>query len=359
MQAKSRIFSYTLFFSASLLCVLLLCYLYQAIVLAFALGLFLHFLLGSAVDFLTVKLRLNRTLAVSAILVFATIALCVVSAYFLPIFYVQILSIFQSMPSASAKITNEWIPIIKEYVASLGFIDAQQVDLWWHEINVVPKLTTQLQQAMHRLWLSAPTFFDALLTIVLVPLIAFFLLNEPGALRKWLSTIIPRDLLPHITNITQNINTTLRAVLNGQATVAGILAILYVIGLSLVGLKAAIAVGIVAGICRIIPYLDVVVGVSLSILLIISDFSGWGQVIGVGVVFAIVQAADGMFITPRIMGSRAGLHPLLIILSILSFGNLFGFWGILFAIPVIAIVKVLIIQLLPLYQKTKLYDPNN
>lgn len=350
---------YLFFIACCLAMFLALCFLYQAVLLPVALALLLYFLFGSLVDYLNLKLRLPRAWATGAVISMVGLLIGVVLAYFAPIVYTQIMSIIQSVPNAVNKITYEWLPVIKRYVESLGMFSSQQIDAWWRDVNISSQATSQIQQAVNQIWSYAPSLFDALLHIVLVPIIAFFLLNNPRRIRTKIALLIPRDLLPHVTRISNEINTTLRSVLNGQAMVALVLAVLYVIGLSVVGLKASIAVGLVAGIFRLVPYFDLIVGVLLSALLIISDFPGWGQVIGVGVVFAIVQALDAMFITPRIMGSSAGLHPLLIILSVLSFGKLFGFWGILFAIPVIAITKVLVIQLLPVYQKSKLYDPSN
>ena len=248
--------------------------------------------------------------------------------------------------------------MLKEHILALDFIDATQLDVWLDELNIIPQVTAGIRQTLKGIWMSTPGLFNTVVNIVLVPVIAFFLLSEKGSLRQKVKNVIPRDLLPHINTALVNISSTLRSVLKGQAIVAAILALLYIIGLSLVGLKAALAIGLVAGICRIVPYFDLIVGGLLSALVIISDFSGWGQALGVVGVFVAVQAIDGAFITPRIMGDKAGLHPLLVILSVLSFGQLFGFWGVLFAIPVIAVVRVIITQIIPLYQKSKLYDPD-
>lgn len=347
---------YLFFASTCLLFFALICYLYQAILLPFALALLLYFLLSQPVDYFS-RYRVPRSLVIITIICVAIVVIAVFSTHFIPIIYVQTLSILQSIPNAMMRIKNHWIPDLKEYVLSLDFIDATQLDIWLSELNIIPQVTYQFQQAIQGLWQSTPGLFNALLNILLVPVIAFFLLNETGILRKKIRDVIPRDMLPHLNTAWSNISSTLSSVFRGQAIVAGVLALLYIIGLSIVGLKASIAIGLVAGICRIVPYFDVIVGGILSLLIIISDFSGWGQVIGVAGVFLTVQAIDGMIITPRVVGGGAGLHPLLVILSVLSFGHLFGFWGILFAVPVVAVAKVIITQVIPLYQKSKLYDP--
>lgn len=356
IAARKNLWRYLFFACICLLFFALICYLYQAILLPFALAMLFYFLLSQPVDYFS-KYRVPRSLVIITIIFVAIVVISVLSSRFIPIIQKETMSLLQSIPPAVMQIKNHWIPGLKESILSLGFFDEAQLNIWLSELTIIPQVTDQFQQAIQGLLYSTPGLFTALLNIVLVPLIAFFLLNETESLRKKIRDIIPRDMLPHLNTAWSNISSTLSSVFRGQAIVAGVLALLYIIGLSLVGLKASIAIGLVAGICRIVPYFDVIVGGMLSLLIIISDFSGWGQIIGVAGVFLAVQAIDGMFITPRVVGGGAGLHPLLVILSILSFGHLFGFWGILFAIPVIAVAKVIITQVIPLYQKSKLYDP--
>ena len=121
------------------------------------------------------------------------------------------------------------------------------------------------------------------------------------------------------------------------------------------GFPFAISIAIVAGICRVVPYLDVVVGGLLSLIVILSNFENYGQVIGIVAVFGVVQAADGMFITPRIIGERVGIHPIVVILSVLALGDWFGFWGVLLAIPAVAVGKILAGALLPYYKRSHVY----
>ncbi len=349
---------YLVFGGGCLLLVLCVAYLYQAVLLPFALAALLYFLLSSPVDYLS-QYRVPRNLVIITIICVALLVIVLVSIYFLPIFYAQMLNVLQSIPDALLRIREHWIPVLKKHILTLDFVDATQLDLWLAELNIIPQVTAGVRQTIKGIWMSTPGFFSTIVNAVLVPVITFFLLSEKGSLRQKIKNVIPRDLFPHINTALTNTSSTLRSVLKGQAIVAAILALLYIVGLTLVGLKAALAIGLVAGICRIVPYFDIIVGGLLSALVIISDFDGWGQVFGVMGVFVVVQAVDGMFITPRIMGNKAGLHPLLVILSVLSFGQLFGFWGVLFAIPVIAVFRVIASQVIPLYQKSKLYNPES
>ena len=349
-----------LFATVCLLLLASVAYLYQAVLLPAALAFLLYFLLAPLVEYFG-KYRVPRSLVIVTILVVAIVAISVISAYFVPIIYAEISSMLQSIPKAMVRIETHYIPQIRDYILSFGLVDEKQLDMFLAELKSAPQaVTQQFPRAAQRLWQSVvPGFFSTLINLVLVPLIVFFMLNTSGGWReKIVQSIVPPDLLPHLNTATQNIGLTLRSVFRGQAIVASILALLYVVGLSIVGLKASIAVGLVAGICRIVPYFDIIVGGLLSLLMILADFSGGWQVLSVIVVFLVVQTIDGMVITPRVMGDKAGLHPLLVILSVISFGKLFGFWGVLFAIPVVAVVKVIAVQAVPLYRKSKIYNPS-
>ncbi len=166
-----------------------------------------------------------------------------------------------------------------------------------------------------------------------------------------------------VKDVAVSVDHTLRNVIKGQITVAGILTLMYVIGFGLVnilfGFPSAIAIAIVAGVCRIVPYLDIFVGLVLSGIVITSNFQNWGQVIGVVGVIAVVQLIDGMYITPRVVGERVGLHPLIVILSVLAFADWFGFWGVLLAIPTVAVAKIVFMSLMPLYRSSQVFRTNH
>ncbi len=92
---------------------------------------------------------------------------------------------------------------------------------------------------------------------------------------------------------------------------------------------------------------------------LLTDFHGWGQLLGLLLVFVIVQSVDGVLITPRIIGKQSGLHPFVVIISVISFAQLFGFWGVLLAVPVIAVAKVIITAAIPFYKSSPAFDPRN
>jgi predicted PurR-regulated permease PerM len=142
-------------------------------------------------------------------------------------------------------------------------------------------------------------------------------------------------------------------VVRGHIKVALALSCLYSIGFSAIGLSAGVAIGITAGICRIIPYLDVVVGVTLGLTYIFTQQLPIAKVFYLVGVIGTVQLLDGAIITPKLIGERVGLHPLVVILTVIAASSQFGFWGVILAIPGAAVFKALYKLVLPVYRDSK------
>lgn len=134
------------------------------------------------------------------------------------------------------------------------------------------------------------------------------------------------------------------------------LGLIYSIGLSLIGVELAILIGMGAGLLSIVPYLGSIVGVLVAVGIAIFQFQDVLHPLMVLLVFAVGQSAEGMYLTPKLVGDRIGLHPVTVIFAVLAGGQLFGFLGILLALPVAAALNVLVRQLLKKYRKSGLYN---
>jgi predicted PurR-regulated permease PerM len=278
-------------------------------------------------------------------------------ARLVPVLYAQGQLLLHLVPGAFSSVLDRWIPLLDSAIAELGFKAPKSLRAYVSEYNVFGALETPFQQGLAGIWVTGSTLFGGIVNALLIPLVTFFLLKDFPALAAGLRALVPVDLRAPFAVVGQRINETLRSVIKGQVTVAAILTVLYVIGFSIVGLQSAVAIGVVAGVCRIVPYLDVIVGGTLSTIVLLSDFPGWGRVFGVFLVFMVVQGLDGALITPRVIGDRVGLHPVVVILSVLAFANWLGFWGVLIAIPIVAVAKALIAAALPFYQASKTFNP--
>ena len=215
--------------------------------------------------------------------------------------------------------------------------------------------STQLQEVISKNWKTAGNLLgDVLQTagtnslaligvvanILLLPLVLFYLLRDWDALIAGLGNLIPRDLIDKTTNLAKEIDQMLAEFLRGQLTVMLIMSVFYSAGLWLAGLDNALPIGIIAGLLNFVPYLGPALGMGLALLVGALQFSSFSQIIPVLAVFGIGQLIESNLITPKLVGERIGLHPVVVIFALLAGGQLFGFAGVLLALPIAATIAV-------------------
>jgi predicted PurR-regulated permease PerM len=202
------------------------------------------------------------------------------------------------------------------------------------------------------------TTFAMLFTIVgtlMFPIFVFFLTKDFPRIVDAVDGMIPVRYRPQIRHIAAEVDKSLSAFLHGQFTVMIILGTLYSIGYWIVGIPVAIGVGLLTGLLCFIPYAGAASGFVLALLLAILSMEGPHSILGVAIVFAVVQVLDGVLITPRILGGKLGLRPLWIIVALMAGGELFGFLGILLAVPMTAVLKVVVEHTVEFYRASDVY----
>jgi predicted PurR-regulated permease PerM len=167
--------------------------------------------------------------------------------------------------------------------------------------------------------------------------------------------LTPRRWVPKVRRIASEIDSVLAEFIRGQLSVMGVLAAYYVIGLSLAGLKLAIPIGILTGLLVFIPYVGFGLGLVLGVLAALLQWHGWPAFAAVLGVYGVGQLLEGYVLVPWLVGDRIGLHPLAVIFALLAFGQLFGFAGVLLALPVSASLLVGLRHLRAAYQESPLY----
>ena len=204
---------------------------------------------------------------------------------------------------------------------------------------------------------SAMGLLSALIFLIVVPVVTFYLLVDWDRLVARLDTLLPRDHAPVVRRIAAEIDATLSSFVRGQFSVCAIMGVYYSVGLMLAGLQFGLVVGAFAGLVTFIPYVGALVGGLLAVGLALFQFWGdWTHVAVIVVVFIIGQTAEGNFITPKLVGKAVGLHPVWLMLALSVFGSLFGFVGMLVAVPVAAALGVLTRFGLGQYQGSLLYQ---
>jgi len=223
----------------------------------------------------------------------------------------------------------------------------------WRQI--LPQLADPMAKIASVVFSSTMSIISFLFYALLVPIITYYIMVSFEYIRSAIKELIPPDARPSIIKHLNQIDLVLASFVRGQLTVSIILAILYSIGFVLIGIDLAIVLGVTSGLLFIIPYFGTMIGIvggSLMALAKNGDFIHVSYVLG-WIVF--VQLLESYVITPRIVGHAIGLNPVIYILALIVGGNLFGLAGMLLAIPVTAVLKVLLVSAVDLYRKSYLY----
>lgn len=190
---------------------------------------------------------------------------------------------------------------------------------------------------------------------VLVPLFTFFLLRDYQKIKGFIFSLIPLRLEGYFKNKLQRFNRILAAYIRGQSIVVIVLCILYSIGLSLIGLPFPVVIGVFAGLGDIIPYFGTIVGLTFSLIIGIVHFYTIKQTLLILLVFGVIKGAENWFIYPKIVGFRVGLPFAWALLSFIAFGKLFGFWGLLVAVPCSAGFKLFLQDVFTHYRESRYF----
>jgi predicted PurR-regulated permease PerM len=212
-----------------------------------------------------------------------------------------------------------------------------------------------VQTALGVLVGGTASVFGALAAIVIVPVLAFYLLLDFDIITAHALALVPTREREQVARTAREVDGVLGHFVRGQLTVMGILAALYGIGYMLVGVPLAVPIGLVAGLLSFIPYVGSAVALGLGLLMVTLHWEGWQPLVGVVIVYTVVQALEGLVITPRVVGDKLGLSPVWVLLALMVGGELFGFVGVMLALPAAAIAKVFASHALRRYHESQLY----
>lgn len=211
-------------------------------------------------------------------------------------------------------------------------------------------------ELLDTLFSSAMGVINVVLLIVIVPVVTFYLLWDWDRMVAAIDDLLPRDHAPVIRDLASKIDDTLAGFIRGQGTVCLILGSFYAVALMLIGLQFGLIVGAIAGLLTFIPYVGALVGGALAIGLGLFQFWGeWWLLGGVVAIFVFGQFIEGNVLTPNLVGSSIGLHPVWLIFALSAFGTVFGFVGMLVAVPVAAAMGVVTRYVIQRYKEGRLY----
>ncbi len=343
----------TLFILAALI---LFIYKVSAILTPFLVAAILAYLTNSWVVLLQ-KLHLGRTS--SAIIVFLVLfGLFIVSLIFIiPALEQQMLNFIQSLPNIIARIKDLILPwAVQHFSLNLDFQDNAWQSTVQNTLQAHWKQAGQYIPGIFKTFagsgLAVIGFFTSL---VLTPVVLFYLLRDWERMLQAIHVLIPRRIEPVALRLLKECDAVLSGFLRGQLLVMMGLGVLYSAGLSLFHINWALLIGVIAGLLSIVPYLGFTVGLISALIAAFFQFHDWMHLLYVLLVFVVAQSIEGALLTPYLVGDRIHLHPVAVIFAVLAGGSLFGFFGILLALPVAAVIMVFVRHLRDRYIDSTLY----
>ena len=342
-----------LFFISVIVVIGALLYLLAPILTPFLGGALLAYLFNPLVNKL-VKYRVPRVVAVA--IVFLGLILTIVLLVFLvvPLIEDQLADFANELSKTLAWIQNTMLPWLMEkanvqYTINTDTLKAALAENWSKAGGIVTWIwkTTLHSGFAVAAWLT---------NLLLIPVVMFYLLRDWNKVIKNIRDLLPRHIEPVVVELATECDTVLSSFFRGQLLVMISLGVIYSVGLTLVGVQVGIIIGLVAGLMSIVPYLGFIIGIIAASIAAFTQFGTMSSVLLVWLVFIIGQSLESSFLTPKLVGHRIGLHPVAVIFSVLVGGSLFGFFGVLLALPVAAVIMVCLRFLNRRYRASPLYQ---
>lgn len=332
---------------------LFLLWLFKGILTPFLVGMALAYLLDPVADLLE-RWKFNRFWATSVVM--AVVLVIVVGAFFLivPLVLQQAIGLAQRLPgyiNQLQDLANQWAPEIREFVGEDRVQQFQNglSDLLSNGLAIAGGITATAFQ-------SSLTIINALGLLVVTPVVAFYLLLDWDGMTKKIDDLLPRDHASEIRSVLGDMDKALAGFIRGQSSVVLLLAIFYAVSLSLAGLNFGLAIGVTAGLLSFVPYVGFLVGFVLSVgVAIVQTWPDWLYVGLICGIFLVGQFIEGNILYPKLVGSSIGVHPVWLMFSLFAVGILFGTVGLLLAVPIVAVIGVLVRFAIKKYKQGPLY----
>jgi predicted PurR-regulated permease PerM len=313
---------------------------FSSILLPFLAGMALAYFLDPVADRLE-RLGLSRLMATIAILVAFVVVLALSLMIIVPLVFTQAAEFIQKMPGYITRLqeflTDSQSTLLPDWLAG------QMTTIKQNSAKLLEQGASFLGTLFQQIWNSGLALLNILSLFVITPVVAFYLLLDWDRMVDRVDSWIPRDYVEVVRQIARDMNTTIAGFVRGQGSLCVILGLYYGIGLSMVGLNFGLLIGLFAGMISFIPYVGSLVGLVLALGVALVQF--WPDYVWILVVLAVFfsgQFLEGNILQPKLVGKSVGLHPVWLMFALLAFGALFGFVGLLVAVPAAAAIGVLV-----------------
>ncbi len=345
------------FWVIAFLALILVLWLLSPILLPFIAGLVLAYFLDPVADALE-RLGLPRLMATTLILLLSILLLVLIGLLIVPILGDQIVKFAGDLPSLMKSLIERFNDVAPQWMKDA--ITKSGADIQGSVSDIAGKAAGWTATLLASVWSGGMALVNLLSLLVVTPIVAFYLLADWDRLVAKVDSWLPRDHAETIRGIFNDINAAMAGFIRGQGTVCLLLGLFYALALSLAGLKFGLVIGLGAGLLSFIPYVGALVGgvaaIGVGLVQFWPDFASIAMIIGI---FAVGQFIEGNFLSPKLVGSSIGLHPVWLMFALFAFGYVFGFVGLLLAVPLAAAAGVLVRFALTKYLASKLYrgDP--
>ncbi|MDP9141762.1 MAG: AI-2E family transporter [Pseudomonadota bacterium] len=332
---------------------LALLWLFAPILTPFVIGAGLAYIGDPLVDRLQ-RWGLSRTVGVIVVFVVLTLIGLLALLLVVPMLYQQTAALIANIPDLLEWIQNTALPRIGIALPADVHLDAKGLkaivaEHWSNSGDFVRVVWANLSK-------SGAVFATVAANLLLIPVVSFYLLRDWDKLVEWIANMIPPRRLPLIQTLARETDEVLGSFLRGQLSVMLALTVLYSVGLAFAGLKLALVIGFVAGMLSFVPYLGFAVGFIAAALAMVAQEQSLLPLVWVALVFGIGQVLESMWLTPVLVGDKIGLHPVAVIFALMAGGQLFGFVGILIALPGSAVIAVLLRHFKNEWLKSPMYS---
>ncbi|KJK19653.1 AI-2E family transporter [Pseudomonas sp. NPDC087612] len=337
----------------ALLCAALLYWLHP-ILSPFLVGILLAYLADPLVDRLE-RAGLSRTWGVVVVFALFTLLLTLLLLVLVPMLAKQLVRLYELAPQMLDWLQHQALPWVQ---TRLGLADG-----FWKFDKIKAAISEHMGQTtdivgviLSQATASGLALIGWLANLVLIPVVSFYLLRDWDLMMAKIRSLLPRQREERVVALAGECHEVLGAFVRGQLLVMLALGIIYASGLMLVGLELGLLIGLLAGLAAIVPYMGFIIGIGAAMIAGLFQFGGDPYpLLGIAAVFMVGQALEGMVLTPLLVGDRIGLHPVAVIFAILAGGEMFGFTGVLLALPVAAVIMVLLRHVHDLYKESDIY----
>ncbi|NGN43312.1 AI-2E family transporter [Mesorhizobium sp. CGMCC 1.15528] len=331
----------------------LLIYLFSDVLLPFVAGMVLAYFLDPVADRLQ-RLGLSRLMATILILITFLIIVVLGLVILIPILASQLSDFITKLPEYLTQLQGLITSFDPQWIEQRFGVNANDLREGLNSLATTGFgfLTTVFKS----IWSSSMALFSIASLFVVTPVVAFYMLLDWDRMVATVDRWVPRDHVKTVRQIATDINSATAGFVRGQGTLCLVLGLMYAAGLTLTGLKFGALIGLFAGLISFIPYVGSLVGLVLSVgLAFVQFWPDWIMVVAVACVFFVGQFIEGNILQPRLVGKSVGLHPVWLMFALFAFGALFGFVGLLIAVPAAAAIGVLVRFAISQYLESPLY----